>query len=87
MRIGIYRRDAFGHGVSAAAKDALDTAVTLCEALGHNVVECQGPAVDARETSRAFFALTGVALGGLFDQLSGMMGAAFEEKLFEPYTV
>lgn len=87
LRIGVYRRDAFGHGVSASAEDALNTAISLCEALGHDVIVCDGPDVDAREASQAFFALTGTALGGLFDQIAAMMGGAFDETLFEPYTV
>ncbi|HEV7310417.1 amidase [Ensifer sp.] len=87
LRIGVYRRDAFGNGVTAPAEEALNTAIALCEALGHHVVECDGPGVNAEDTSDAFFALTGIALSGLFDHVATMMGPAFDETLFEPYTV
>lgn len=87
LRIGVYRQDVFGHDVSGPVENALKTAVTLCEALGHEVVECDGPQINARETSQAFFALTGLSLAGLFDQISVMMAGAFDEKRFEPYTI
>ncbi len=87
LRIGVYRHDVFGRGVSEAAEDALKTAISLCEALGHDVIACDGPDVDAPETSRAFFNLTGIVLSGLFDQIAAAMGGAFDETRFEPYTV
>lgn len=87
LRIGVYRRDAFANAIAAPAEEALNTAIALCEALGHHIVECDGPNVDAGETSRAFFALTGISLGGLFVQLSSTMGPAFDKSLFEPYTL
>lgn len=87
LRIGVYRHDVFGRGVSEAVEDALNAAITLCTVLGHEVVECAGPDVDAQETSRAFFNLTGIVLSGLFDQVAAAMGGAFDETLFEPYTV
>ncbi|WP_077963068.1 amidase [Ensifer adhaerens] len=87
LRIGVYRHDAFGSGVSEAAEDALKTAISVCEALGHDVIACDGPDVNAPETSRAFFNLTGIVLSGLFDQIAAAMGGAFDKTQFEPYTV
>ncbi|MBD9651819.1 amidase [Ensifer sp. ENS09] len=87
LRIGVYRHDVFGRGVSEVVEDALNATITLCTALGHEVLECVGPDINAQETSRAFFNLTGIVLSGLFDQIAAAKGGAFDETLFEPYTV
>lgn len=86
LRIGVFRNDSFGRKPAKDAQDAVDTALLLCDALGHEIIACEGPQVASKATSDAFFALTGLGLGGLFDQLRGQMGGAFDEAVFEPYT-
>ncbi len=86
LRIGAYRCDAFGRPPSPEADAALETAWRLCQDLGHEVVEIESPPFDADETSRAFFALTGLVLNGMVAQFRAMMGAAFDDTLLEPHT-
>ncbi|WP_312364976.1 amidase family protein [Ensifer sp.] len=86
LRIGVFRRDSLDRAATQAADQALDRAIALCEALGHEVIACAGPQVTSKATSDAFFALTGLGLAGLFDQIHSHMGAAFDEAVFEPYT-
>ena len=87
LRIGAYRRDCFGTAPTPAAEAAFDKAVALCRQLGHDVVEIDGPRIDATATSKAYFALTGFAVGALLAQVRQMMGSAFDPSLFEPYTL
>jgi len=86
LRIGAYRNDCFGLPPTPDAIDALDLAIGLCERLGHEVVAIEGPKTNVDETSRAFFALTGIAVGGILDHVKQLMGDAFDIALIEPYT-
>lgn len=86
LRIGVFRNDSFGRVATQDARQAVDVAIALCEVLGHEVIACEGPQVASKETSDAFFALTGVGLSGLFDHVRSQMGEAFDEAVFEPYT-
>ncbi|RKP52251.1 amidase [Trinickia fusca] len=87
LRIGVYRRDAFGELPTPQALEALDACAKLCADLGHEVVDAQGPQFDAPAASQAFFDLTGATLAGLFDYVSSLMGPAFDTALIEPYTL
>jgi amidase len=86
LRIGVYRRDLFGELPSADAIAALELGARLCAGLGHEIVETAGPACDAPAASRAFFTLTASGMAAMAAQAAAMMGPAFDETLFEPYT-
>lgn len=86
LRIGVYRTDVFGRPADAEVDAALNETIGLCGDLGHQVVPIDPPVIDAAETSKAFFGLTGLALGGLFDQVRAMMANSFDETLIEPFT-
>jgi amidase len=86
LRIGVYRKDCFDLPPTADAGAALDAAAALCRRLGHDVIEIEGPRIDANETSKAFFALTGLAVGGILDHVKQLIGDAFDDALIEPYT-
>ncbi|MFJ6321322.1 MULTISPECIES: amidase [unclassified Rhizobium] len=87
LRIGAYRPDCFGVAPSADAEAALEKAISLCQLLGHDVIEVKGPAIDTRSTGEAFFTLTGYGIGQLLNQLRHMLGGNFNPDLFEPYTL
>lgn len=87
LKIGAYRRDCFGTEADANATEILDRTISLCRDLGHEVIEIDGPRIDAAATSKAYFALTGFAIGGLLHQVRQMMGPAFDPSLLEPYTL
>lgn len=86
LRIGVYRSDSFGNEPGPQAAEALATAVRYCEALGHTMIETDGPRFDAQATSEAFFALSGLGVAGALDQARVAMGESFDEALIEPYT-
>ncbi|MBL0370881.1 amidase [Rhizobium sp. KVB221] len=86
LRIGAYRNDCFGRPPSKDALCAFETAMRLCEQLGHDVVEIAGPAIDAEATGKAFFALSGIAIGGILEHVKQVMGQAYDPSLLEPYT-
>jgi amidase len=86
LTFGVYRCDGFGREPSPEADAALMSAVRLCENLGHILVETGGPRFDVQITSSAFFALSGVGLAGLLDQMRTLMGTSFDDSLIEPYT-
>lgn len=86
LRIGIVRRDVFGELPSPDAIAALELGARLCATLGHEIVETAGPVYDAPAASRAFFTLTAGGLAGMARQTAALMGPAFDEAGFEPYT-
>lgn len=86
LRIGWYRRTAFGAEPEREVAEALDRTVALCAALGHELVECEGPRFDAPAASTAFFDLAGTMMAGLFAQLQRATGDAFDLERFEPFT-
>ncbi|WP_309547206.1 amidase family protein [Rhizobium rhizogenes] len=85
--IGAYRLDCFGSQPSSEAQTALETGIRLCRLLGHDVIDVQGPTIDTRATSEAFFTLTGYSIGQLLNQVRQMLGSSFNPDLFEPYTL
>jgi amidase len=85
LRIGWYRRTAFGYQPEPEVMAALERTVQLCAALGHEVIECDGPRYQAAATSAAFFDLAGTMTAGLFGQLRQAFGA-FDHERFEPFT-
>jgi amidase len=87
LRIGAYRNDCFGLPPTPAAEDALEATIKLCKLLGHDVIDIDSPAIDAQETGKAFFALTGMAVGGMLEHVKQLMGEAYDASQFEPYTL
>ena len=81
LKIGLYRHTLFGEAPCAVVDRALDRAAGLLTALGHAVVEVEGPPVDAAAISDAFFLLAGAGAA----QLAGQLGPAAAEGL-EPFT-
>lgn len=86
LRIGWYRRTAFGAEPEREVAAALERTVALCSALGHELVECKGPQFDAPAASGAFFDLAGTMMAGLFAQLRQALGDRFDAGRFEPFT-
>ncbi len=86
LRIGYYHQDVFGSQPTPDALAALETGVEVCSRLGHEVVPCAGPRIDADATSRAFHELTALVVGGMVQQLAAAMGPMFSPQLLEPYT-
>lgn len=86
LRIGFYIEDSLGQEPDGAARAAVLETAKLCEKLGHEVYEIEPPKFDARATADAFFTLGGVGMAAMFSQFKGMMGPAFSEEGFEPYT-
>lgn len=86
LRIGLYDRTADGTRPEPAVAEALADTRRLCESLGHEVVETDGPRYDARAAGDAFFASAALTLGGACEQLRALMGPAFDEGRLEPYT-
>ncbi len=86
LRIGWYRRDVFGGLPDDNALAALDETVALCAALGHEVVECDGPEVGGSTTADAFHDLTALVVAGMTGQMAAAMGSAYDADRLEPYT-
>ncbi|MCG8490405.1 MAG: hypothetical protein MI743_02215 [Sneathiellales bacterium] len=86
LRIGFYIRDSLGREPTIDARSAVLETASLCESLGHDVYEIDPPKFDAKATAEAFFTLGGVGMAAMFSQFKGMMGPAFTEEGFEPYT-
>ncbi|RTR04367.1 amidase [Halomonas nitroreducens] len=86
LRIGLYERTADGTRPEPEVLEALADTRRLCESLGHEVVDTEGPPYDARAAGDAFFTSAALTLGGACEQLRAMMGPAFDEARLEPYT-
>jgi amidase len=57
-----------------AVRRELHQALTLCEELGHTVVEIPAPEIDGPSLSAAFFTVAGSAMLGFFDMMNAMLG-------------
>lgn len=79
LRIGIHQRTSFGRAPDPDVARALERTVALCEALGHDVIACAGPAFAAHDTCEAFFDLAGASAAAVMAQLGRTDG-------FEPFT-
>ncbi|MBZ9556509.1 MULTISPECIES: amidase family protein [unclassified Modicisalibacter] len=86
LRIGLYDRTADGTRPEPEVAQALAETRRLCESLGHEVVDIEGPRHDARAAADAFFTSASLTLGGACEQLRALMGPAFDEARLEPYT-
>lgn len=86
LTIGVYRPDNGGNPPDPDAAAALDQAERVCAALGHDLVEVAGPAMDTHTTGDAFFALSGRMVATTLDMLGGMLGEACDESRLDPYS-
>ncbi len=86
LRIGYYHRDIFGEQPHDDAREALEMGIRICTDLGHQLVACDGPQIDASAKSPAFYDLTAVTITGMVQQMAQAMGPMFKEELLEPCT-
>jgi amidase len=63
LRIAVVRGPMLGHGISDDARDALDAAASLCESLGHSVVEEEPAGIDYPAISYALLVLFAANIG------------------------
>lgn len=63
LRIAVVRGPMLGHGISNDARDALDGAASLCESLGHTVVEDEPRGIDYPAMSYALLMLFASSTG------------------------
>ena len=87
LRIGVYRQNVFGRDPEPVVQAALTHTCRICRAMGHEIIDIEGPRYDSTAPQDAFFLLTGAVLAATFDQLQKVMGNAFRPDLAEPYTL
>lgn len=86
LRIGVYTQTLMGEQPHAEVLEALQRTVSLCQDLGHLVVEVEAPALDGRALSDAFFVLAGAAQAGMLATMEGLLGRSVERHELEPFT-
>lgn len=86
LRIGFYTNTAPGEAPEPGVLGALRNSVALCRQLGHDVVEVEGPRIDA-EGADAFFTLAGAGMDQLVRMIEPMLGAPPGPAQLEPFTL
>lgn len=85
--IGAYTTTLMGAEPSSGVRSALESTVSICRDLGHDVVEMAPPPVDGPAVSEAFFTLAGASLAQLALMMEPMLGRAVGEQDLEPFTL
>jgi len=86
LRIGFYTTTLLGNAAVAEVVDAVRHTQSLCESLGHDVIETSGPDVDGKAISLAFFTLAGLAMDKVCRLMEPLLQSTVNEDVIESFT-
>lgn len=86
LKIACYTRTIGGELPATGVAQELARAAQLCRALGHEVVEVDGPTLDVKALSKAFFDLSGGLVAMMMGQVGMMRGLPVGPDDVEPFT-
>ena len=86
LRIGVYTRSLMGTEADPEVIAVIEKTRQLCEDLGHDTMLTDGPKVDGKAVSLAFFTLAGFALNQMCMMMEPMLQRPVDEDCIEPFT-
>lgn len=86
LRIGVYTTSLMGTEADPEVVAVIEKTRQLCEDLGHEIVPIDGPNVDGKAVSLAFFTLAGLTLDQVCKMMEPMLQRPVDENFIEPFT-
>ncbi len=87
LRIGFYTTTLSGAAPEADVLRAVEQTAALCADLGHEIIPCPPPNVDAQEIGDTFYILAGHQMSALETLVSQNIGRRVDESMLEPYVL
>lgn len=87
LRVAVLRHTLLGASPERPVAGALDRTVARLEALGHEIVDIDPPAIDGPALSHAFFATAARTVAGVAEMVGPLLGRAPGPDELEPFTL